>query len=463
MSVHPNIVLIHADQHRFDCLGTNGHPLLATPHLDRLAAEGLVCTHAFTPAPICVPERNSLLHGCWPTRHLCLANDGTEAPRPPPNLPTWSRLLHDAGYALDYVGQWHDRKDCTPLDARYGFDTFVPDTQYDAWRQAQGLPPRPHVNGWFGEADPHITPAQSRLAWCADHAIRCLEARASRSQPFVLRWDPREPHLPNVVPEPYASRYTPAQVTPWGSFADPLIGKPTIQRQQRRSWQIEGRPWSAWAPTVARYLGEIALLDAQVGHLLAALDRLGLARDTLVIYTADHGDLCGSHGMIDKHYVMYDDVTRVPLLLRWPARIAPGRRCDAFIAHALDLAATLVDLAGLPCPATFQGQSLVPLIDGATGNGRDDILAMYFGNQFGLFSQRMLRDRRWKYIWNPTAEDELYDLENDPWEIHNRTGDPTAAGELGRLRRRLVAWLESTGDPLLNGWTRVQLEQGCKL
>ncbi len=125
-------------------------------------------------------------------------------------------------------------------------------------------------------------------------------------------WSPSEPHLPNVIPEPYASLYPPAQVPPWPSFSDPLAGKPYIQRQQRVNWGVEGWTWDQWAPTVARYLGEITLLDAQVGRLLAQLDALGLADDTVVIYTSDHGDLCGGHGMVDKHYVMYDDVMRVP-------------------------------------------------------------------------------------------------------------------------------------------------------
>ncbi|MGI6494565.1 MAG: sulfatase-like hydrolase/transferase [Kiritimatiellia bacterium] len=465
MPDRPNILFIHADQHRFDCVGANGHPLPITPNLDRLAAEGMNFTRAFTPSPICVPERNSLLHGCWPSRHLCLANQGTEAPRPPDDeLPTWSRALHDAGYALDFLGQWHDRSDRDPLHPAYAFDTFFPDAGYGAWRAAQGLPPRPLRNRWFGETDEAIRPGQSRLAWVADAVIERLRARAADpSRPFLLRWDPVEPHLPNVVPEPYASRFDPARIPPWGSFGDPLENKPAIQRQQLLSWKLDGRPWEEWAPTVARYLGEISLLDAQVGRVLDELRRLGIEDKTLVIYTCDHGDLCGSHGMIDKHYVMYDDVTHVPLLARWPGRIPPGSTCTDFVSHALDLAATFVDLAGAHRPSTFQGMSLAPVFAGGRLEGRDAMLSQYFGNQFGLFSQRMLRDKRWKYVWNPVSIDELYDLETDPWERVNRASDPTCADELARLRKRLAAWLEDIGDPLLNGFTRVQLEEGRKL
>ena len=465
MNKRPNILLIHADQHRFDCVGANGCALPVTPNIDRLAAEGMNFTRAFTPAPICVPERNSLMHGCWPCRHLCLANQGTEAPRPPAGeLPTWSRQMHDAGYALDFLGQWHDRSDRNPLDSSYGFDTFFPDSRYGAWRAEQGLPPRPNRNSWFGEADDAIRPEQSRLAWVADAVIDRLRARAANpGQPFLIRWDPVEPHLPNIVPEPYASRFDPASIKPWGSFGDPLEGKPAIQRQQLLSWKLDGRTWEEWAPTVARYLGEISLLDAQVGRVLDELDRLGLADDTLVIYTCDHGDMCGSHGMIDKHYVMYDDVTHVPFVARWPGHIAPGSVCSDFISHSLDMAATFVDLAGAARPDTFQGMSLAPAFAGGSLPGRDAMMSQYFGNQFGLFSQRMIRDARWKYVWNPVSIDELYDLEADPWERVNRASDPVCAGELARLRKRLAAWLSEVGDPLLNGFTRVQLEEGRKL
>lgn len=454
----PNLLLIHSDQHRFDCVGANGHQHVRTPNLDRLAAEGLNFTHAFCPVPLCVPARNSLLHGQWPTTHLAIANWDTEAPRPARDgLPSYSQALRDAGYRLGYVGKWHLHEQ---RDARaYGFHDYVPEEEYDAWRAAEGLPPRPRHNGWFGELDPHIGPEASRLAWGADQAIRLLEEYGAHGTPFFVRWDPSEPHLPNVVPEPFHSRYPPATIPPWPSFPDPLTGKPYIQAQQRRTWRVDGWGWREWSPLVSRYLGEISLLDAQVGRLLATLDRLGLAQDTLVIYTTDHGDLCGGHGMIDKHFIMYDDVVRVPLLMRWPGWIPPGSRCEAFVSHSIDLAATFCEVAGVPVPTTFQGRSLVPLLNGAA-DGRADIFTTYHGNQFGLYSQRMVRDRRWKYVWNATAEDELYDLGSDPAELRNLATDARYAAELRRLRRRLVAWMEETGDRLLNEWTRSQLLLG---
>jgi arylsulfatase A-like enzyme len=452
----PNVVLIQSDQHRYDCMGANGHPFLRTPNLDRLAAEGVNFSHAFCPIPLCMPTRSSLLCGQWPAEHLHIANQDSEAPRVMrPGLPTFSELLRRDGYYLGYVGKWHVDPDRDPL--QFGFCDYVPSWQYGSWREEQGLPPMPRTNRWFGETDPHVTPEQTRLAWGADRLIEMLEARAREGGPFFLRWDPPEPHLPNVLPEPYASMYPPGEILPWPSFGDAFEGKPYVQAQQLRTWQVDDWGWDEWAPIVGRYLGEVSLLDAQVGRVMDALDRLGLAADTLLIYTADHGDMCGAHGMIDKHFIMYDDVVRVPLVARWPGVVGAGRVCDDFVASSVDLAATFCEVAGLPVPDAFSGLSLLPLLRGEGSNGRPDIFASYHGNQFGLYSQRMVRDRRWKYVWNATAEDELYDLEADPAELSNLAREPGCAGELARLRRRLVEWMEETNDRLLNQWTRPQL------
>jgi arylsulfatase A-like enzyme len=457
-----NLLLIQSDQHRFDCLGVNGHPLVKTPHLDRLAAEGVTFEHAFCPIPLCVPARNSLLHGQWATGHLAIANYNTEAPRSPAkDLPTFTQALRNAGHFLGHVGKWHVNRERGPLS--YGFHECVSEGRYATWRAAQGIPQRPRTNGWFGQIDPHIDPAHSRLAWGVDHVIRLMERAVAKDMSFYIQWNPSEPHLPNIVPEPYASLYPPEAIPPWPSFPDPLVGKPYAQAQQRRTWQVEGWTWADWAPIVSRYLGEISLLDAQVGRALAALESLGLEDNTLVVYTSDHGDLCGGHGMMDKHFVMYDDVTRVPLIVRWPGRAVAGQRCPAFVSHSLDLAATFCEAVRVPAPPTFRGQSLLPLLAGGVDNGRPDIFCTYHGNQFGLYSQRMVRDRRWKYVWNATAEDELYDLQEDPGEIHNLATNPAHQTEIARLRARLVAWMEETADPLLNPWIRNQLLRGLKV
>jgi len=449
MPTPPNILLIHTDQHRFDCVGANGHPLVQTPHLNQLAAEGIRFTHAFSPIPVCIPARNCLMYGQWSSEHLSIANWNTEAPRPARgSTPTVSECLCDADYYLAHAGKWHIHPDRGPLD--FGYHDEFPDSDYTDWRESEGYSPRPATNGWQGEADKDIPHEASRLAWSARNVIALLESASTRNTPFFIHWETNEPHLPNIVPEPFASLYQPEHIPPWPSFPDPLTGKPYIQSQQQRTWEVDGWTWNEWAPIVARYLGEISLLDSQIGLILNTLERLGLSQNTLVIYTPDHGDLCGGHGMVDKHYVLYDDIVRVPLIVRWPERILANRTSDDFVSNALDLATTLCDVAGTQVPESFRGRNLLPLFTDSGYKPRQDIFAAYHGNQFGLYSQRMVRSKRWKYIWNATAEDE-------PGEIQNRATDQSCREHLEFLRGRLIYWMEVTSDPLLNGWNRNQL------
>ncbi|HPY89391.1 MAG TPA: sulfatase-like hydrolase/transferase [Lentisphaeria bacterium] len=456
---HPNILLIVADQHRADCLGVNGHPIVQTPCLDKLASEGANFTSAFTSSPICVPARNSLLHGVWPCRHLSIANADTEAPRPAAALPAFPEILAGAGYDLTFIGKWLGGSARAPQD--YGFHHVVPEKDYQTWRAEQKLPPRPGGLPFYG-CDDAITPAQSRLAWGADHVIAALR-KATPERPFLVRWDPSEPHLPNVVPKPFADMYDPERIPPWPSFTDDFRDKPYIQSQQLRSWGIEEWTWKDWAPLVAQYLGDISLLDSQIGRILGKLQQLGLDRNTVVIYTCDHGDLCGAHRMFDKHYVMYDDVVRIPLIIRWPGVTAPGTIIDDCVIHTLDLAVTLCELAGQDAPESFQGRSLMPALKDLPRQPRQDVLAMYHGNQFGLFTQRMVRTRQWKYVWNATDRDELYDLENDPAELTNLAAEESTKEIMAQMRRRLHQWMVETGDPLNNSWIRRQLLQNRKI
>jgi len=455
----PNILFIYSDQHRYDSVAANGHRLVKTPNIDRMAAEGARFTHAFTPIPMCVPARCSLLSGQWAPRHGVVFNFDGETFKPlDPSQAEFPRAIVNADYHSIHIGRWHVDRHRTPTD--YGFHDYVPSWRYTKWREHQGIGRTDNGAGWRGQTDTDITPEQSSLAWSANQVIRWMEQTRENGERFFIRWHMVEPHLPCRPPEPFASMYPPERIEPWPGFADTLESKPHIQRQMRATWNVEGMDWEQWAPVVSRYLGTVSLLDMQIGRVLAALERLGIDDSTLVVYSADHGDMCGSHGMVDKHYVMYDDVVRVPLFMRWPGVIPAGRVVDDFVSNAVDLPATLCDVAGAAIPESFQGCSVMPAAMGSGSLGRDDIFATYHGNQFGAYSQRMVRDRRWKYVWNATAQDELYDLERDPGECRNVAGDPSNTAELRRLRERLVWWMEHTEDALLNNWTRAMLLDG---
>jgi arylsulfatase A-like enzyme len=479
MSDRPNILLIQSDQHRFDCLGRSGHPQAHTPHLDRLAGEGVWFTHAFTPIPTCCPARQSLLSGLWPEQHGGLWNYDITLPVGLFESPAWTTTLAGSGYRLGYVGKWHVHPDRTPLD--YGFHDYVSVQDYGTWRRAEGLPayepvgaavlgPAGGADGagvaarWFGGRDP-VPVEQARTHWHAERAIDLIGRYAREGQPWHLRLDFDEPHLPCYATDTFLACVDPHEVAPWGSFGEDFGRKPYIQEQQLHTWGIAHLGWDSWAQYVARYLAVIAQVDDAIGRVLEALDRLGVADSTMVVYTSDHGDACGSHRMIDKHYVMYDDIVRVPLIVRWPGVARAGSTCDAMVTHALDLAVTLCDASGIDAPPGCQGRSLVPWLEGAVPyDWRTEVVSTFNGAQFGLYVQRMLRGDRFKYVWNPTDTDELYDLVSDPWEMRNLVGDAGAQDTLAAMRHRLLERLVAQSDRIVAApWLREQLISGRKL
>jgi len=463
----PNVLLIVADQHWSDCFGAaDGYPV-RTPHLDALAASGTLFTSAYSPIPLCVPARQALLTAARPESFGGLWNydQGPVVTSLSPSAYSWPRELQNAGYRTGYLGKWHVSPDHDPT--AFGYDSYVGVDGYDEWRR-QHLPAADAAAGWFGAVDQ--APLEgTRTHWFADHAARFLEEANREGRPWHLRVDFVEPHLPCTPCASFADMYTPEQIPRWLAASDPLVGKPYIQRQQRVSWGVDGLTWKDWAPLVARYYAVISQLDDAVGRILAALRRTGQEETTLVIYTADHGDMCGSHGIIDKHYVMYDDVVRVPLIVRWPGQGAEqAGRVDDFVINALDLPHTIAGVAGVPTSPSGHGRPLeAHPAPGRSGTGRtrrSHVVCTYNGQQFGLYSQRMIRTRDWKYVWNATNVDELYDLRADPAELVNRIEEREAEVVLSELRAALHAELVEQGDRLVdNPWLRKQFLAGAKL
>ncbi|NBD38020.1 MAG: sulfatase-like hydrolase/transferase [Verrucomicrobia bacterium] len=289
------ILLIHSDQHRFDCVGANGlRGDVETPHLDRLATEGTTFGLAFSTIPICTPARASLMTGAWPTRHGSYCIPTSELNRAArPDLPVLTRLLADAGHRVAWTGKFHGETEEPPGPSQ-GVEEWIGPGTYAAWREQQKLPPRRRDGGLFGNVDDGCPPEKSALAWQADQVIRQLEER--RNDTFFIRWDPPEPHLPCQPTPAFAERFAAAPIPPWTSFPDTLAGKPAMQKRQVRIWNVEDWTWEQWLPVVRLYYAIISEMDHHIGRVLAKLDELGLAEDTLVLYSSDHGDFCGGTG-----------------------------------------------------------------------------------------------------------------------------------------------------------------------
>lgn len=451
-----NVLLIHSDQHRYDCIRSHGLRQLETPNLDRLCAEGTSFSRAYSTIPICTPARASLLTGAWPHQHGCFCIPSSELNRAArPELPTFFQELKKQGYRTGWVGKYHQELDHTPPDASDGVDEFVSLWHHDKMLEAEGLPSGARTHKLFGDENTETPTDKSALAWQADQLIRLLEQDSD--EPFCLRWDPPEPHLPcNPVSE-FAQRYQAEDIPPWQSFPDPQDGKPAAQKRQKRIWGLENYSWKNWQPVVRLYYGIITEMDHHIGRILDTLDRLGKTEDTLVIYSTDHGDYCGGHGQLDKHFNMYDDVSRVPLIVRLPGRVPTGQTCEAFASNELDIARTLLETAGRTPPESFVGENLIHMANGS--RPREVITSQYYGTESGAYSMRMIRDDRYKFVYHPVGDmHEFYDLEKDPGELTNLIDDPSIAEALTRLQARLWDEMKAQGDRLANRWTAVELK-----
>ena len=461
MTPKQNLLVIMVDQLRYDCLGFTGCPASSTPNLDRLAREGAWFDRAYTSLPSCCPARQSFLTGLRPEQLGAYWNFDITLPVASitPERFIWTQALKAQGYRMGYVGKWHVSPIYTPLD--FGYDVYIPESSHADYIQEK-YPGLTYAEPYLGEPDP-LPLEDTPTHYLSQKAMELMEDMAAQGEPWHLRLDLSEPHLPCRPAAPFAGRVDPASLEPWGSFSEDFHKKPYIQAQQPVSWGLEDMAWSDWAPIVARYHEVISQMDDAVGRLLDKLRALGLEENTLVLFTTDHGDMGGSHRMIDKHYVLYEDVTHVPMILRAPGRTHPNQRIADFTCHTLDIVPTLLEWMGTEGPAALQGQSLWPLIAGEAQSGRDQVISSGNGQQFGLYCQRMLREKRYKYIWNLTDIDELYDLEQDPWELDNRISDPALAPLLADMRRRLYESLSRDGDPLAGIWTARQLLEGKKL
>ena len=468
MTRRPNILFINLDQMRYDCLGFTGHTLVKTPHLDALARSGMRFESAYTPFPVCAPARQTLLTGVMPEQHGGLWNFDRGGGLPIGAAVTadhsiWVHQLRDAGYRTAYLGKWHVHPEADPT--AYGYETYVepptnayrPENQQRKYELADDPWPEFPVG-----AVSTLALDQSDTHTLAAECCRLIGEFGNGDAPWHIRIDYNEPHLPCLPSEPFASMYPPDSIPPWENFGDTFAGKPFIQQQQLRNWRIEGWTWREWSIYLSGYFGMISQLDDAIGRIIGELRSRGLIDNTLIVFTTDHGDAAGSHRMMDKHCVMYEEEVHVPLVCSWPGVIPAGGVCRDFVSHFLDLPVTLLELTALPVPASYQGHSFLPQLEGrASDDPRPLAFSSYNGQQFGLYCQRMVRDRKYKYVWNATDIDECYDLENDPHELVNLAADERHEELCRRYRRKVYEVFSALKDPLvLSRWNERWLRDG---
>ena len=457
-----NIVLLLADQHRRDCLGCYGNPVVQTPNIDALADRGVRFTHAFTPAAICTPARACIQTGLAPRNHGLIFNwefwkfrGGQWNLRPETRL--FAQDLGDAGWQLAHIGKWHIGDHNKPAD--YGYEgPYYPGYGYPATHEhylttLKGL----GLTG-FNLTEEKWDPDHRALyyalqegpteasipAYLARQTIEKIRTFSAAGRPFFVSCNFWGPHAPYRITDPHLHMYDGADITPWPNFHADLSDKPAMIRRQGQGFCTEWFTDEALADLIAKHYGYVTLMDEQVGRVLAALRDCGELDQTLIIYAADHGSSVGSFRMWDKGFGMYDFLFNVPMIVSHPS-LEP-RTSEAFVS-LLDLAPTFLDTAGCPLREELDGHSLRPILTGEASAVRDDhIIAEAYGHQIP-FWQRMVRTRDAKYIYTPTDRDEFYDLAADPHETRNII-DTVDRQTLKRMRQMLWEYVEATGDPI---------------
>ncbi len=501
--VRPNVLLVTLDQFRADCLGVAGHPLVRTPTLDRLAAEGVRFTHHFSNCAPCGPGRASLLTGLWQMNHRVTDNGAPLAA----DLPTLPERLRTLGYRptlFGYTDTTYDPSTLPPgapelrqweqpmrgfelgvhLDdfiapwlewlAEEGYDVPAPDDYFSIYDRVDVPVPEGRGETWAPPVyDAEHTESAFLTRQALDWLSRTLEEQggAADGNPWCAHLSYLRPHPPWVVPAPYNDMFDPADVPPPVRHEDP---------------QAEGQvhPFMAAALTIvpspperldqdqlrATYYGMIAEVDHQLGVLLDGLDALGQRDDTLVIVTSDHGEQLGDHWLIEK-LGFFDQSYRIPLIVRWPGmQGSAGRVVDAFTEN-VDIVPTILDVCGGEPPAFCDGASLRPFLDGALSGDdaperwRDAVHLEYdfrmptstiveelFDIRQDQCSISVIRDRDGKYVqFGGGLPPLFFDLDDDPGELRDLAGDADRAGQLlGYAQRLLRMHMEHTDPRLAN-------------
>jgi arylsulfatase A-like enzyme len=502
MTELPNILLITSDQQRADCFGfANRH--IKTPHLDWLATQGTRFAACITPNLVCQPSRASILTGLLPLTHGVWDN-GVDLD-PTVGAAGFAGTLGHHGYRTAFIGKAHfatkstfaptGTPECRHSGARYGPDwqgpymgfqhvelTVLghqhrtrpierpPVGHYERWLLSR-LPNDGAYQLWANSLGPDVGAAQTwhsalpvawhSSTWVADRAVAYLTAHDHR-QPFCLWASFPDPHHPFDCPEPWSSLYDPKDMVlpthrildverrPWWHKAA-LEGTPQLADPVMRQFRTEGSRMPRQsdiqlAAMTANYYGMISLIDHNVGRMVQALETLGLSDTTLVVYTTDHGEFLGNHGLYLKHPIPYEDLLRVGLVIKGPGVAA------AQVVHepvsTLDLAATFSACAGLETPATMQGRSLRPLLAG-TPETRDVAYSEWYvhASRCGVgLKLRTVRTRTHKCTFElDSGAGELYDLVDDPEEMVNRFDDPGYA----TIRKELEAMMHARPGTLL--------------
>lgn len=465
-----NIVWFCTDQQRWDTIHSLGNPYLRTPNIDKLVEEGVAFTRAYTQAPVCTPSRSCFLTGRYPRTTKAFFN-GNDTFSKDETLVT--KLLADSGYVCGLSGKLHLTSAQGRMERRcddgYSYmqwsehpndDWPNGENDYQNWLRAKGLEWADIYGGkytsmacWPPKPNPRFTgktrgvPAQyHQTTWCVGKAIEFIEASRGTGRPWLISLNPYDPHPPLDPPPEYQDRLR-VEDMPLPLWRDgELDAKPPHQQKDFYQGGQDGQaePFPTLTDKDKRerfrdYYAEIELLDDQFGRLMRYIEEIGEKDNTIVIFMSDHGEMAGDHGLYWKGAYFYEGLVHVPLIMSCPSRFIPGLRSDALV-ELVDIAPTLLELAGQEVPFYMQGKSLVPILTGQANPHyhKDAVYSEFYhclkGSHDDLYAT-MYYDGRYKIV-NYHGKDfgELYDHQTDPDEFCNLWDVP----EYAELKAALI-------------------------
>ena len=449
MSQQPNMLVIFVDQLRADVCGCYGGWSSATPNLDRLAAGGTVFTQAYCPYPQCSPARASFMTGLEPVKtgigiqsNFRMFGKRT-VERLDPELPALGPLFRDAGYRTGYIGKWHldDENFNGDMSTRgfdYSFGCGTGVAEVTSTASACGI----YKKGIAGLG-------RSTESWeglQARRAAEFLQQSVGAEEPFLLVYSDTRPHPPYNVTQEDLDLFAPDSPELWPNIHDDLAGRPVVHRRLRENIMGDWTPTDdEWRTILCHYAALIGATDRDIGRVLDALDESGAADNTIVMLVSDHGDYCGAHGNLSKGVAPYDELLRVPFVIRWPEHIRAGATSDRLVT-LMDVLPTLTEAAGIDIPGEVDGSGLGPLLSDGDAEWRDHIVVSHHGNNYGLCTMRAVITADYKYVYWPYDTAELYDRKADRWEMDNRINDPDLQSVVEELHDLMLAHNQRTGD-----------------
>ena len=436
MSKRPNILWYCTDQQRFDTIQALGNSFVRTPVLDSLVKEGTSFTHTYCQSPICTPSRASFMSGLYPSRVHNTRNGNESFPGWPPVI---TKLISDSGYDCGLIGKFHLQSSGKRTEPRIedGFsfwkfshaprDDWEEGHDYADWVRSQGG----DLNK-LRESEDRVPTELHQTTWASERSIEFIQQE--REKPWLLNVNIYDPHPPFTPPKSYADQFDPNDM-PGPHFkesdldAQAKLAHCDFQDEVRTPEEHDAKG------AQARYYAMIAQIDDQFGRILKALEESGQRENTVIIFTSDHGESLGDHGLMYKGCRFYEGLVRVPLIFSWPGKFIQDSQNNSLV-EMLDLSATLLNLASVDLPDYLQGISLLPILSGQAKSRehRDFVRSEYFdaldphftgGN--GTYAT-MHRTRQHKLcVYHGKGVGELFDLDQDPWEHNNLWESPAHA------------------------------------